>query len=120
MKIVYASRTGNVQSIVDQLNQTDILKIESGNEVVDQDYILITYTDGQGIVPPVVESFLKKNHSYLKGVIASGNTERHADTFAWAADVVSNMYHVPTLYKVEGKGTPDDIQAIESKIKEFN
>ena len=45
MKVVYASRTGNVQSIVDQLD-VDALEISSGNEVITEPYILITYNDG--------------------------------------------------------------------------
>ena len=33
MKIVYASRTGNVQSIIDRLN-VDALEISSGTEMI--------------------------------------------------------------------------------------
>ena len=40
MKIVYASRTGNVESIIDRLDIKDALKIENGLEVCDEEYIL--------------------------------------------------------------------------------
>ena len=44
MKIVYASRTGNVQKLIDRLG-VDAVKITNGTEKVDGDYVLITYTD---------------------------------------------------------------------------
>ena len=51
MKVVYASRTGNVESIISKLGIEDALKIEDGSETVEEDYILFTYTDGFGDVP---------------------------------------------------------------------
>lgn len=73
MKFVYASRTGNVESIVERLGLSDPLKIETGSESCDQDFILFTYTDGYGDVPAEVEDFLNDNGSLLKGVIVSGD-----------------------------------------------
>ena len=72
MKSVDASRTGNVQSIIDRLN-IDALEISSGTEMISEDYLLITYTDGYGDVPSEVEEFLSGNNSHLKGVIVSGD-----------------------------------------------
>ena len=76
MKYVYASRSGNVEELVHVLG-LEAMKIKDGTETMDQDFILFTYTDGRGVVPPVVTAFLKENHSYLKGVIVSGNMQRH-------------------------------------------
>lgn len=56
MKYVYASRTGNVQSIVSELG-LDALCIQSGDEVMEEPFILFTYTDGYGDIPMEVESF---------------------------------------------------------------
>ncbi len=58
MKVVFASRTGNVESIVNKLGVDDLMQIESGNEEVHEDYILFTYTDGYGDVPVEVDDFL--------------------------------------------------------------
>ena len=55
MKVVFASRTGNVQSIVDRLS-VDALEISSGDEAVSEPFLLITYTDGYGV------SLWKLNH----------------------------------------------------------
>ena len=74
MKIVYTSRTGNVQSMIERLGIADAIKIGEGVDKVAEEYILFTYTDGYGEVPLEVEEFLSNNSENLKGVIASGNT----------------------------------------------
>ena len=104
MKIVYASRTGNVQSIVQRLGFTDALEITSGNETIEEDYVLFTYTDGFGDIPYEVEDFLQSNSNYLKGVIVSGDLG------------YAEAYHVPCLYKVENDGSEEDLKAIKEKI----
>ena len=70
MKIAYASRTGNVESIVAQLDMESV-RIDSGNETLAEDYVLFTYTDGYGDVPAEVEAFLAGNAMFLKGVVVS-------------------------------------------------
>ena len=99
MKVVYASRTGNVEALIGKLGITDALHIEDGTEKVSEDYILFTYTDGFGDVPYEVSDFLENNPS-IKGVIASGDTG----------------YHVPCLYKVENDGTDEDVEAIKELL----
>ena len=104
MKVVFASRTGNVQSIVDRLS-VDALEISSGDEAVSEPFLLITYTDGYGDVPMEVESFLNSNGDHLKGV-----------AFCKAGDVIAEQYNVPCLYKVENDGTDEDIEEIKKII----
>lgn len=114
MKIVYASRTGNVESIVNKLKIEDALRITTGQETIDQDYIIFTYTDGYGDIPAEVEEFLGGNASHIKGVIVSGDLG-YDDAYCKAGDEISAQYDVPCLYKVENDGTDEDIEAI-SKI----
>lgn len=104
MKLVYASRTGNVQKLVDRLAAADTYKIATGEETVQDAYILITYTDGVGIIPPAVEKFLDANHGSCKGVAVSGNSERHPDTFCFAAGKIADKYGLPILVKFEKDG----------------
>ena len=115
MKIVYTSRTGNVQSVIERLGITDAIKISEGIDKVSEDYILITYTDGYGDVPSEVEEFLKDNSEYLKGVIASGNTG-YGEAYCAAGKVISEQYNVPFLYKFEDEGTDEDIKKIKEII----
>ena len=115
MKYVYASRSGNVEELVHILG-LEAMKLKDGTETIDQDFILFTYTDGRGVVPPVVTAFLKENHSYLKGVIVSGNMQRHGDTFCGAGRIISEMYGVPVIAQVDGVGDAYDHRAIRGKL----
>ena len=114
MKVVFASRTGNVQSIVDRLS-VDALEISSGDEAVSEPFLLITQTEGYGDVPMEVESFLNSNGDHLKGVIVSGD-QGYGEAFCKAGDVIAEQYNVPCLYKVENDGTDEDIEEIKKII----
>ena len=81
MTYVYASRMGKTEKLIEKL-AIDAMKIENGTETVKGDYILFTYTDGNGVVPNIVESFLENNPDGLKGVVAGGSRERHAQPLA--------------------------------------
>lgn len=117
MKLVYASRTGNVQKLVDRIAAADALKIASGDESVKEDYILITYTDGAGIIPPSVEKFLDANHESCKGVAVSGNSERHTNTFCFAADKIADKYGLPILVKFEKDGDATAEAAVRAALQ---
>lgn len=114
MKIVYASRTGNVESIINKLG-VEALRIEDGSESVSEDYILFTYTDGYGDVPGEVSDFLENNSANIKGVVVSGDTS-YGDAYCGAGDVIAEDYSVPVLYKVENDGTDEDIENIKKAI----
>lgn len=112
MKYVYASRTGNVQSIVSELG-LDALCIQSGDEVMEEPFILFTYTDGYGNIPMEVESFLMANGQNLKGVIVSGDTS-YGEAYCQAGDKIADEYGVECLYKVENAGEAADIEAMQA------
>ncbi len=116
MKIVFASRTGNVESIVERLGVNDPLRIESGSETVDEDYVIFTYTDGFGDVPVEVDDFLASNSEHLKGVVVSGDTG-YGEAYCQAGDTIADTYDVPCLYKVENEGTDDDIANIKNAVE---
>lgn len=108
MKIIYASRTGNVEAFVDKLGLSDVMKIEDGSEQADEDYVLVTYTDGFGELPAEVEDFLTSNYDRLRGVAASGD-KSYGEAYCLAADVIADMYGVPILGKFEFDGTDEDV-----------
>jgi protein involved in ribonucleotide reduction len=113
MKTVFASRTGNVESIIEKLGLTDsALRIEDGSENIAEDFILLTYTDGYGDVPVEVDDFLSVHSDHLKGVIVSGD-QSYGEAYCGAGTVISEQYDVPVLYNVENDGTDEDIQAIK-------
>lgn len=114
MKIAFASRTGNVDTFVGKL-ELDAIEIISGNETLEEDYVLITYTDGDGELPEVVEEFLENNNTHLRGVAASGNIA-WGDSYCLAADVIHEKYNVPILGKFEDDGTDEDVENVRAAI----
>jgi len=118
MKVVYASRMGHVEGIIKRLGITDALQILDGTEKINGDYVLFTYTDGKGIIPNIVESFLKSNPG-VKAVVGSGSMERHADTFNFAADKISETYGVPVIAKLDLDGTDEDINMIKAELNKL-
>lgn len=115
MKIYYASRMGKVEKLAKMVSE-EAVKIESADLKVNEDFVLFTYTDGNGIVPAIVDKFLKNTHEHLKGVVVSGSMERHADTYCYAGDIIAKEYNVPCLYKVDGAGTQEDVNAIQKLL----
>ncbi|MCD7893849.1 MAG: class Ib ribonucleoside-diphosphate reductase assembly flavoprotein NrdI [Erysipelotrichaceae bacterium] len=118
MKIAYASRTGNVESIVNNLGYDDALRIDDGSETIEEEYVLFTYTDGFGDIPMEVESFLEGNADFLQGVVVSGD-KGYGEAYCQAGDKIAEMYNVDVLYRVENDGTDDDLAAIEAKLAEL-
>lgn len=117
MKYCYASRTGNVESIIANLG-LDALRIEIGNEKLDEDFILFTYTDGYGDVPNEVIEFLANNGTHIKGVVVSGDTS-YGDAYCLAGDKISEEYNCPTIYRVENAGSEEDLEAIKQELAKF-
>ena len=108
--IIYASRTGNVRYIVQKLG----LPAKDLAEVVkiDEPYLLFTYTDGLGSVPPIVDQFMTANFELCKGIIVSGNRNFGHDFFGRAGDLLAAQYGIPLIEKVEMRGTPANYKAI--------
>lgn len=115
MNYVYASRTGNVESLIAKLG-LDAIRIDDGSESVEGEFILFTYTDGYGDIPMEVDTFLTANFMNLRGVIVSGSQD-YGDAYCKAGDVIAEQYDVPVLYKVENVGTDEDVQAILAALK---
>ena len=115
MNYVYASRTGNVESLIAKLGLGTI-RIDDGSESVEGEFILFTYTDGYGDVPMEVDPFLSANFMNLRGVVVSGSQD-YGDAYCKAGDVIAEQYDVPVLYKVENAGTDEDVQAILAALK---
>lgn len=116
MKVVYASRTGNVEAMIGKLG-IEAERIDTGDEVVSEPFILMTYTDGYGDIPAEVEAFLENgNAANMKGVIASGDTS-YGEAFCGAGNAIAERYGVEHLYHFENDGTDEDVAAIAALIK---
>ena len=87
-------------------------------------YVLVVPTygggNGEGAVPKQVIRFLNVpgNRELLRGVIAGGNTN-FGQAYGLAADIIAAKCHVPTLYRFELFGTPEDVEAVNSGLDSF-
>ena len=91
---------------------------------VREPYVLVVPTYGGGdirkAVPPQVKRFLNDpaNRAWIRGVIASGNTN-FGDAFCAAGDVVAAKCHVPLLYRFELLGTGEDTAKVRVGLRSF-
>lgn len=111
MLLVYASRTSNIERIVDSLNldKSSLLDISEGYDgFLEKEFILLTYTDLLGSIPTVVDQFLSRNSRFLRGVAGSGN-RNFGNNFCGAAKQISQKYGVPILAQFELSGTQKEI-----------
>ncbi|MED4582349.1 class Ib ribonucleoside-diphosphate reductase assembly flavoprotein NrdI [Brevibacillus choshinensis] len=113
MLIAYDSKTGNVRRFVNKLNLPSVEIDEQ--MVIEEPFVLITYTTGFGQVPEKVASFLQRNHLYMKGVSASGN-RNWGTSFAKSADTIAHQYGVPVISKFELSGTGRDVEHFTSGV----
>lgn len=104
-----------MQKLIDRLG-VEAVKITTGEETVNGDYVLITYTDGAGIIPKTVEQFLDGNKEGLKAAAVSGNSERHPDTFWGAAEKPTEKYGVTIIAKFEKEGDVSADEAIKAVL----
>lgn len=109
MIIAYDSKTGNVKRFINKLNTYyEILKINKSLLINDK-FVLVTFTTGFGEIPETTKEFLKYNHKNLVAVASSGN-KNWGSNYGKAADIISNQYNVPLILKFELSGTKKDIK----------
>lgn len=106
MKVIYFSLTGNIDRFV---KKTDYECIRGNADmIVDEKFVLITYTISFGEVPQDVEKFLEKNHKNLVGVIGSGNMN-WGILYCKAAHTIAQKYDVEILQQFELAGNIHDV-----------
>jgi protein involved in ribonucleotide reduction len=116
MLVVFDSKTGNVRRFIESLGVESVQVSDS--LIVNEPYVLVTYTTGFGSVPPSTAKFLESNHIFLQGIAASGN-RNWGDSFARSADKISSMYGVPIIHKFEMSGLPKDVRTFKERVQEI-
>jgi protein involved in ribonucleotide reduction len=124
MLVYFSSVTENTSRFIEKLDVPAVripLKTSDAAEfTVDEDFVLVTPTYGDGRVPPQVVKFLnlEQNRVRCKGVIGSGNRNFFED-FAKAGNTISAKLQVPLLYQFELAGTPEDITKTQEGLNNF-
>lgn len=125
--VYFSSVSGNTHRFVSRLSKpAHRIPLYARDEAltVEHPFVLIVPTYGGGVshtaVPKQVIAFLndKNNRSLLRGVIAAGNTN-FGEAYGLAGDVISRKCSVPTLYRFEVFGTPDDVEAVTEGLEKF-
>lgn len=120
MLIIYDSFfLGNVEKFVKKLECENYLKIKD-NMIIQEPFILLTYTSGKGDVPNSVLKFLARgNFINMVGVASSGNRNWGENLFALSGNKISKKYNVPLIHKFENDGTKEDVEVVKNWVKNY-
>jgi protein involved in ribonucleotide reduction len=125
--VYFSSVSGNTKRFMDSLGQPAKripLFAKDPALTVDDPFVLVLPTYGGGgeggAVPKQVIRFLNDPHnrSLIRGVIAAGNTN-FGEAYGIAGDIISAKCHVPSLYRFELFGTPDDVEQVHDGLEKF-
>ncbi len=116
-KIVYFSRTGNLEKFVKKLNYSNYVEIVD-DLIMEENYVLLISTINFGEVPIEYKKFLKNNRKYLIGVAGSGN-RNWGKNFAIAADKVAKKFDVPIIHKFELSGNEHDVNKFLLEVEKL-
>jgi protein involved in ribonucleotide reduction len=127
IRIVYFSNySGNTKRFVEKIDGASVrIPIDysdSGNIVMDCEYVLFVPTYGGGseksAIPRQVRRFLnvESNRSLLRGVVGFGNTN-FGEHYCKAADVISRKTGVPVVARVEIFGTEEDVTKVKERLE---
>lgn len=124
MLVYFSSVSEHTSRFIEQLDEPalriPLMSADAAEFTVDEDYVLVTPTYGDGQVPKQVIKFLNVEANRLKcrGVIGSGN-RNFFESFAKAADIIAYKLQVPVLYRFELAGTPEDIKNVNQGLEAF-
>lgn len=125
--VYFSSVSGNTHRFIEKLGRPAArIPLFPRDEPLraDEPFVLVVPTygggDGNGAVPKQVIRFLNdpENRGLLRGVIAAGNTN-FGTAYGLAGDIISRKTGVPTLYRFEVFGTPDDVRAVDEGLDSF-
>ncbi|OZG59276.1 ribonucleotide reductase [Bifidobacterium tissieri] len=130
--VYFSSASGNTTRFIEgcRLDELGIatyripLRANEPALAVREPYVLIVPTYGGGdvrkAVPIQVKKFLNDpdNRSWIRGVIASGNTN-FGEAYAAAGRIVAAKCQVPLLFTFELMGTPEDMTKTRDGLARF-
>lgn len=119
MRIHYwSASSGNTEALMNKLSTPTY---RMSDEPLD-DYTIAAVPTYEQVrtgdyIPRPVRSWLGRNGQWVIGVIGSGNRNFGAD-YCRAAHDISDCLGVPVLYRCELMGTPTDVDAIDTGIRQ--
>ncbi|GAB6548944.1 class Ib ribonucleoside-diphosphate reductase assembly flavoprotein NrdI [Bacillus cereus] len=118
--LLYDSMTGNVKRFANKFAELPFnIKPLKSISIIENEFILVTYTTGIAQIPSTTKYFLESNKSLLPemclGVVSSGN-RNWGDNFAASGDKIEAEYHIELLHKIEMAGSQKDVDIIVQKV----
>lgn len=110
------SRTGNINRFIRKTGLQNTLRITTGDEIVHNEFIFVTYTDSYGLIPSIANKFLLNNNKLLKGVACSGN-RNWGVTYCKAMDLILELYPVEPILKFELSGNSHDVEYFKKFVQ---
>lgn len=115
MLVVFYSETGNVATFVEKTG-LETFEVVTGDETIDQPFVVVTPTTGDGEAPYELTLFLDEHKDHIRGVAASGDLA-WGDSYGAAAKVIAEEYDVPVLHIFELEGTDEDVTTFVDAVK---
>lgn len=115
--IYYSNHSRNTERFASKLEHP-ASRIEDG---IESECILIVPTYGRAAVPVVVVKALKERvvRERVRAVIGTGNIN-FGENYCAGARKLANALDVPLLYTLELAGIPEDVDRVNTIIKEFS
>ena len=124
--VYFSNHSGNTKRFVEKLDartfRIPISSSDSGDLIVDREYVLCVPTYGGGsqssAIPRQVKRFLnvRSNRELLRGVVGMGNTN-FGEHFCQAAEIISRKTGVPVIARVEIFGTQEDVEQLKGRLE---
>ena len=119
MRIHYwSASSGNTEALMNKLSTPTY---RMSDEPLDDYTIAAVPTYEQvrtgDFIPRPVRTWLGRNGQWVIGVIGTGNLS-FGHTYCQAAHDIAECLHVPVLYRCELMGTPTDVDAIDTGIRQ--
>lgn len=112
MQLVYDSMTGNTKRFANKVAAQLGLSAKPLTAVdVEQNFLLFTYTFGEGAVPDSTARFLEEHGHRMRGVVSSGSYHWGA-SFGRAGDVIAARWGVPYVARVNKSGSEQDVRIV--------
>jgi protein involved in ribonucleotide reduction len=124
--VYFSNYSGNTKRFVERITDNAFrIPIDYGNSgdvVMDREYVLFVPTYGGGseksAIPRQVRRFLNVpgNRDFLRGVVGLGNTN-FGQHYCKAADIIAEKTGVPIIGRVEIFGTEEDVDKIKERLE---
>ncbi|MEC2335155.1 MULTISPECIES: class Ib ribonucleoside-diphosphate reductase assembly flavoprotein NrdI [Bacillus subtilis group] len=122
MIVAYASLTGKVRNFAERLQKKlpncEFIHVQK-DMVINEPFVLITYTWGKGDIPKEVRLLLQNSGDKMVAVVGSGERNWGEHRFCKASIDISGHHNIPLLHNFEKMGYDSDVEIVASKIKQL-